>query len=271
MAKKKIRKFVIMPVSLYKDSDRLFAEQSSQVCDYIFRFGKKIPSLEDIEDFKESAIHTGQELSIYIMGANGKLMKINDYQKAIDNLEDIYYSTLNEFKESLDEDNIDPYKFRDDLLKDQAMITSSKEEAEKNKLLYVENSMVITSLYTLYSELLDTMNTEKTQEAIRTAIIEERIEHGEDQPRNELDIVNNSIKQFFPKDYERVEVDSCTYNGEDISHADLINKLSSHMLPQYITQVDITTTLDDNYTIKTNLGTIVRSKGGKITVYAKEK
>ena len=43
------------------------------------------------------------------------------------------------------------------------------------------------------------------------------------------------------------------------------------MLPQYITQVDITTTLDDNYTIKTNLGTIVRGKGGKITVYAKEK
>jgi len=271
MAKKKIRKFVIMPVSLYKDSDRLFAEQSSQVCDYIFRFGKKIPSLEDIEDFKESAINTGQELSIYIMGANGKLMKINDYQKAIDNLEDIYYSTLNEFKESLDEDNINPYEFRDLLLSDQAMITSSKKEAEKNKLLYVENSMVITSLYTLYSELLETMNTEKTQEAIRTAIIEERIEHGEDQPKNELDIISNSIKQFFPKDYERMEVDSCTYNGEDISHADLIDKLSSHMLPQYITQVDITTTLDDNYTIKTNLGTIVRGKGGKITVYAKEK
>lgn len=269
MAKK--RNFVIVPISLYKDSDRLFAEQSSQVCDYIFRFGKKIPTLEEIEDFKDMAAHTGEEIVIYIMGADGNLMKINDYQKAIDNLEDIYYSTLDSFKEKLMSDGgIDPYKMRDNIMTEQGLITSSKEEAEKYKLLYVKNSMILTTLYTLYSELLDTMNNEKAQEAIRNAIIEERVEHGEDEPKNELDIVNNSIKQFFPKDYEKIEVESCIYNDEDISHADLINKLSSHMLPQFLTQVDITTTLDDTYSINTNLGTIVREKGGKISVYAKD-
>jgi len=93
-----------MPVSLYKDSDRLFAEQSSRDCDYMFRFGNKIPSLEDIEEFKEVAELAGEELIVYIMGADGNLMKISNYSKAIENLDDIYYSTLDDFKERLNDE-----------------------------------------------------------------------------------------------------------------------------------------------------------------------
>jgi hypothetical protein len=271
---KKIKNLVIMPVALYKDSDRLFAEQSSRECDYMFRFGNKIPSLEDIEEFKEVAELAGEELIVYIMGADGNLMKISNYSKAIENLDDIYYSTLDDFKEKLndeiDQGIVDPATYRLKLMNEQAILTVTKEDAEKNKLEYIQKSMIITSLYTLYTYLLDTLNDEKAQEAIRDAIVEERIEHGEDEPTNEFDIVSNSIKRFFPADYEKIEVETCIYNNEEISHSDLVDKLSSHMLPQYLTQVDITTTLDDTYTIHTNLGDIVRERGGKITVYAKD-
>ena len=48
---------------------------------------------------------------------------------------------------------------------------------------------------------------------------------------------------------------------------ELITKLASHMLPAFMTQINILDTLDDSYTIKTNLGTIIReSKTGRITI-----
>jgi hypothetical protein len=64
------------------------------------------------------------------------------------------------------------------------------------------------------------------------------------------------------KDNGLEEVKSCTYNGEAIELRDLVDKIQMHTLPAYLTQINIMDTLQDEFTIETEKGTIHRKQGG---------
>ena len=84
---------------------------------------------------------------------------------------------------------------------------------------------------------------------------------------NELDIVNDSLKTVLKDEAEEEnKILKCVYNGETISSREMIKRLKSHMLPEYLTQIDINDTLDDEYRIDMEKTIIIRSKGGGIKV-----
>jgi len=84
---------------------------------------------------------------------------------------------------------------------------------------------------------------------------------------NELDIVNDSLKTVLKDEAdEDNQILKCVYNGETISSDEMIKRLSSHMLPEFLTQIDINDTLDDEYRIDMEKAIIIRSKGGGIKV-----
>ena len=83
----------------------------------------------------------------------------------------------------------------------------------------------------------------------------------DDSIKNELDIVNK-----FMADNKLEEVKSCKYNGEEITVDELVEKLHSHVLPAYLTQINIMDTLQDEYEIVTENGTIYRKHGGTLSL-----
>lgn len=108
-------------------------------------------------------------------------------------------------------------------------------------------------------------NKDEYQEEMINDIIESREEEYGDEIRNELDLVNK-IMVDNDINMNNSEVLSCKYNGEELSPEEISEKLHSHTFPQYITQINIQDTLDDEYDIVTSKGTIHRSKGGKISI-----
>jgi hypothetical protein len=268
-------KYILIPCKLFNESDRLFAEQSSKLTNCIFRAGNNIPDYDMFIALQQTAKDAGDELDPFILLADGKLTHISNYKKIYDNIDIAYETSLSIYKVYLETINSNSGKDMHDIYKEElnkamlerANYSSTKEEAEKHKLEYMMKCMIITSLYTIDESILDeSINNEEMQDAIMKAIKEERSDN-EDDIQNELDIVGSIIKKYFPKDYEKFEYKKCIYNGEEISPDEMSDKLMSHVLPQYLTQVNINDTLNDTYTIESNLGTIVREqKTGKIII-----
>ena len=100
---------------------------------------------------------------------------------------------------------------------------------------------------------------EEFQNQMNSDILSVRKE--DDSIKNELDIVNK-----FMADNKLEEVKSCKYNGEEITVNELVEKLHSHVLPDYLTQINIMDTLQDEYEIITENGTIHRKHGGTLSL-----
>lgn len=203
--------------------------------------------------------------NLYTILPDGDEMGISNLQIFLKNRDKILQKGLS-FLDSLIKDAKMSYNdYLELVLKDKNKYARTKDNAIKYKLEYIQTAVKITSIYLLTQQELDIdSNNEEAQEQIRNTIKKIR-EENEDEIQNELDMVNKVIQDSLPEDHDALQIKSCTYNGQKMDPDELIRKLAFHMLPAFMTQVNILDTLDDSYTIVTSYGTIVReSKTGKI-------
>ena len=113
-------------------------------------------------------------------------------------------------------------------------------------------------------------NKEEFQENMVQDIIASREEEYGDDIRNELDALNKILSDN-KMTVENCKIEKCIYNGKDISLEQLVSKLLTHIYPQFLSQINIKDTLDDEYSIETSIGTIKRVKGGNIIINDKIK
>jgi hypothetical protein len=129
-------------------------------------------------------------------------------------------------------------------------------KATHDDMLNVQALVLSQSLTKLMLKTIDEHEEEFQNQMIDDILT---VRRDDDCIKNELDIVNK-----FMADNKLEEVKKCTYNGEEITVNDLVEKLHSHVLPAYLTQINILDTLQDEYTIETENGTIHRQNGGKL-------
>ena len=182
-----------------------------------------------IKEFDEKDLKDNFMVKFYLILPEGESFLINDFNKINEHLDYI--------------------------------ISSSKEkilnELDKYSELRIEKSK---SLKYPWRLTLDKLNEDKYNyittdylEYTLSSIINKNMDDNKDKVENDINMANS-------------EVLSCKYNGKDISVDDICLKLHSHTFPQYLTQINIQDTLDDEYEIVTSKGTIHRSKGGKISL-----
>lgn len=124
---------------------------------------------------------------------------------------------------------------------------------------------IIGNTYDLTESIIDN-NKEDLSDKITEEIKNIRYEYeNTEDPENEWEFINQQVETILKGDKD-ITIKKCTYNGKDIEYDELVRKLISHVFPQYLTQVDINTTLDDYYIIETDKCKIIRSIGGDIRV-----
>lgn len=201
-------------------------------------------------------------LKFYLITSNGEKFIINNFTKISQNIE-YFNEVYNEY-----------------LLKDFEKYQTENEKREKeiknsydkNNLLEFNNAIENIVLSQYVGECLSKVmnkniddNREEFQENIVQDIIASREEEYGDDIRNELDALNKILldKQMT---VDNCKIEKCIYNGKDITIEQLVSKLLTHIYPQFLTQINIKDTLDDEYTIETSIGTIKRAKGGNIII-----
>ena len=184
------------------------------------------------------------EVKFYIMTANGQIYVVHDFNKMTDDKIEILNRQVNE---DIMENYIDYQNQRDEIEKE-----LKKEEDEVRK---VQALVLSQSLTKLMVKTIDENEQEFEDIMVRDILTVRKEEMGK--IRTEFDIVEK-----FMKDNGLEEVKSCTYNGEAIELRDLVDKIQMHTLPAYLTQINIMDTLQDEFTIETEKGTIHRKQGG---------
>ena len=184
------------------------------------------------------------EVKFYIMTADGQIYSIHDFNKMTDEKIKILNRQVSE---NIMEDYIKYQNQRDEMEKE---LKRDKDEVRKVQALVLSQSLT-----KLMVKNIDDHKQEFEDIMVRD-ILTVREEEA-DKLRTEFDIVEK-----FMKDNGLEEVKSCTYNGEAIELRDLVDKIQMHTLPAYLTQINIMDTLQDEFTIETEKGTIHRKQGG---------
>ena len=204
------------------------------------------------------------QLKIYIITPAGKALLIKDFDKIFKNLDYIEHSAIQTF---IEQDKNGAKKLED--LRDEMIKLKSN---QPNTLDFMRATTVLGYIYQVIDNEIET-HREKIQEDMNASIKQVREEQEENaEVQNEFDIVNKQIRAVLrdPKEREEDEFESCTYNGEPISQEDMVAKLTSHVLPQFlIPQIDINETLDDYYHIETKKLIITREVGGSMKITRK--
>lgn len=209
------------------------------------------------EDLKDNFI-----IKFYLILPEGETFLVNNFDKINNYLDYIVSSSKEKMLNQLDKfsqrrmemsKNIVPF---DD--------AKSLDSLNHRKYNYIIADYLEYSLTNIINKNMDE-NKDEYQEEMINDIIESREEEYGDEIRNELDLVNKIMVEN-DINMNNSEVLSCKYNGEELSPEEISEKLHSHTFPQYITQINIQDTLDDEYDIVTSKGTIHRSKGGKISI-----
>lgn len=249
-------KYYFSLMDLEDQMDMVFAQDDHHDGIYYY-FPKDDARLPNITDSDQ----------LYTILPDGEELGISNLQIFLQNRDKILKKGLAFLDDYIKSAHMSYNEYLQLVLKDKNKYARTKEDAIKYKLEYIQTAIKITSIYILtHQELDEVSKNEKAQEEIRNTIKNIR-EENENEIKNELDMVNKVIQDAFPDNQEELCIDSCTYNGQEMDQNELITKLASHMLPAFMTQINILDTLDDSYTIKTNLGTIIReSKTGRITI-----
>lgn len=204
------------------------------------------------------------QLKPYLITPIGKVLFVKDFQKALDNLGFIESQAV----ESIREDDRSGRKKLEELQNEMVTLKDNRPTTK--------DFMVATTVLAYVYQLIDD-DIEQNRAAIQSSMndsikeIREREEEAAE-IRNEFDIVNKQIKAVLkdPKDREEDEFEYATYNGRDVSQEEIVQTLSSHVLPDFlIPQIDINETLDDSYRIETKKLIIVRSSGGSLKITRK--
>jgi len=199
---------------------------------------------EKIEEYDST--HANEvELKFYIMTPDAQIYSIKDFDKITDKID----AMNDQIKKDIMENYIDYQNQRDEMEKENK---DDKNEMRKIQIIVLSQSLTKLML----------KNIEDNKEEIEDNMCRDILTVREEEAniiRTEFDIVEK-----FMKDNGLEEVKECTYNGEAIELEDLAAKIQMHTLPAFLTQINIMDTLQDEYTIKTEKGTIHRKHGGRI-------
>jgi hypothetical protein len=205
----------------------------------------------------------------YILLPNGELRETFNLEKVVANKQAIVDRVL----DSMKDDDLILKGYTEQKRRERDELTSTAKDSNENKLKYIATCLQLTSAYTLLGYKLDELKNDKQAdtdiiEAIKKQREEEIKEEEESQEiTNELEMVNAMLRELLPKEKsDSIEIESCSYNGEEMSPRDITDRLATHMIPEFMTQVNILDTLDDQYEIVTNHCIISRAKGGEITI-----
>lgn len=194
---------------------------------------------------------------IKLIGLDGTISNIVNMQFMIKNLDKIRMYQMQKIS-----DNIDYYRDEAERL--------THLDPDKNLLDCIRGAVMQKGYLNSMNIKLDKKHEDKnTESEIMGAIIDTRKENKADEAQNEFDIVNSALESNYPGK-RNWQVLKCVYNGEVIEPDEMVYKLKSHMLPDFLTQVDIRDTLEDEYTIETNFCIVKRSKGGSISIEDKK-
>lgn len=204
------------------------------------------------------------QLKTYLVTPNGKVLFVRDFQKVLDNLDFIEKQAVDGIKE---DDHSGKKKLEQ--LQDEMVKLKDNRPTTRD---FIVATTVLAYVYQLIDEDIET-NRVAIQATMNDCIKEVRErEEANAEIRNELDIVNQQIKTILkdPKDLEEDEFEYATYNGRDVSQEEIVQTLTTHVLPDFLVpQIDINETLDDEYRIETKKLIIVRSSGGGLKVTRK--
>ena len=253
-------RYIYMLIPPYDAGDLIYAKKDNTDDKYFY--DKTLSSLQIIEG-----------IDSYILLHNGVMSRVT--KKNIDSLKSNRNAIIKLSIEKLRDENIDTIYssfVKETMDRRDSLSTLAQKDANKYKLEYLSVCMMLTSAYIIVEDRLDELKDDKeANDEMVQAIIEEREnEIEEHEIENELDMLNAMIKECIPKDKRNdLQIESCTYNGKSMTQEEIVNKLSSHMLPEFMTQVNILDTLEDQYEIVTNNYIITREKGGEISIKEK--
>ena len=206
-------------------------------------------------------------LKFYLITSNGEIFLINQFNKISENID--YFNQV--YDEYLLKD------FEEYQLENEKREKEIKKSYDKNNLIEFNKAIENIVLSQYVGECLSKVmnkniddNKEEFQENMIQDIIASREEEYGDDIRNELDALNKILSDN-KMTVENCKIEKCIYNGKDISLEQLVSKLLTHIYPQFLTQINIKDTLDDEYSIETSIGTIKRVKGGNIIINDKIK
>ena len=206
-------------------------------------------------------------LKFYLITSNGEIFLIKQFNKISENI-DYFNQVYNEYLLK----DFEKYQ-----LENEQREKEIKNSFDKNNLLEFNKAIENIVLSQYVGECLSKVmnkniddNQEEFQENMVQDIIASREEEYGDDIRNELDVLNKVLSEN-QMTVENCKIEKCIYNGQDISIEQLVSKLLTHIYPQFLTQINIKDTLDDEYSIETSIGTIKRVKGGNIIINDKLK
>ena len=229
---------VIFLADLYDPNDMIYAREQKELKDYCFWF----PNMKQQPKFNI-------EDTYYTILPNGEMIKITNLDIFDKNKDIILQKGLNDL--SLDKENITDVISH--LLEHKKICLDNKDI-----LSFLSISMKITSIYLITNNTIASIL--ENQDGLNDLF--DKIGEMQDEDVkiiNELDIVNSLLRQHFSyEELTNMEILEAKYNDEIMSKDDIIDKLSSHYLPEHMTQIDIRTTKKDKYIIKSNLCDIVR-------------
>lgn len=211
------------------------------------------------EELKED--DSSFQLKAYLITPLGQCFLVKDWQKVIDNLEVIESRAIKQLRE---DDRNGTKKLEQ--LQDEMVALKDNRPTTKDFMIA---TTVLGYVYQLIDEDIE-RNREKLQADMNASIKQLREENEE--VRNELDILNYQLKHVFtkPNELDDDEFEYCIYNGKELSQEEMVELLSTHVLPEYlIPQVNINDTLNDSYRIETKKAIIVRSEGGGLKITRK--
>lgn len=261
--KKRIEDFKITTTDNSGEDINLIAYSNfSYIQDINIRIGLTRLIKELLEDIFKNDNEIFFNLKFYIITPNGEIFIIDDFEKISHNID--YFNEV----------------YNDYLLKDfeKYQIENEKREKEsknpydKINLIQFNNRIenIVLSQYVgdclskVMNKNIDDNQEEFQENMIQDIITSREEEYGND-IRNELDALNKVLlnKQMT---VDNCKIEKCIYNGENISIEQLVSKLLTHIYPQFLTQINIKDTLDDEYSIETSIGIIKRVKGGNIII-----
>lgn len=219
----------------------------------------------------------------YIMMPNGELKAISNIDSVLTNHDKILEIGLQQMKDDLEVDsytkqvdengNSIQSKLSDYLTTHSQMRDTYGAIFQKDsryKLPFIQNCMRVTAVYMITEEKIDQLDSVISNDDNFMDTVREMREEAEKEITNELDMVNNLLASSLGDDHPPIEILSASYNGEEVEPEEITSRLAMHMLPDYLTQIDIRDTLEDEYIMETNLCVIKRSKGGDIQILSKK-
>lgn len=187
------------------------------------------------------------EIKFFIMTPDAQVYIVKDFEKIT--------SQIDKLNQQVRKSIMDNYL---DFQMERDRLENEYKDDKGNDMTDTQAMVLSQSLTKLMLKTIDE-HEEEFQNQMNADILSVRKE--DDSIKNELDIVNK-----FMADNKLEEVKSCKYNGEEITTDELVEKLHSHVLPAYLTQINIMDTLQDEYEIVTENGTIYRKHGGTLSL-----